>query len=481
MQIRTLYDLPILVTSVFSCLFVLWLGQGPSTAMSAVQSTPSQEAASTPLATKPPNVVFIISDDQAWTDYGFMGHPTIHTPNIDRLASQSAVFRNAYVPTALCRPSLATIISGKYPHQHRITGNDPARELAPNDPAKYKALQSKLIGFIDEQPLLPKMLAAKGYRSFQSGKWWEGNYSRGGFTHGMTKGFPEPDGRHGDVGLDIGRKGLEPIFEFLDASQQANEPFFLWYAPFLPHSPHNPPERLLSKYLSNSPSIHHARYFAMCEWFDETVGQLMSHLEANQLLENTIIVYTGDNGWLQSDNSPNYALRSKQSPYDGGVRQPILIRWDGVIQPRDYLELASTIDLVPTIASATGCELPKGLPGFDLLPLIRDQKPWIRDTIFGEGFSHDVYDLDDPYKSLLYRWVRKNNWKLILTTNLPVNRYAESHPRSELRPQLFDLEKDPFEEHNLAWQYPELVAELVRAIDDCWRLPKTGMLVEWND
>ncbi len=410
-----------------------------------------------------------------------MGHPAIHTPHIDRLASQSAVFRNAYVPTALCRPSLATIITGKYPHQHRITGNDPAPELAAPNSAPYKALQSRLIQFIDAQPLLPKILAAKGYRSFQAGKWWEGNYTRGGFTHGMTRGFPEPGGRHGDDGLTIGRQGLQPIFEFIDSSVNANEPFFLWYAPFLPHTPHNPPERLLEKYQSNSPSIHHARYYAMCEWFDETIGQLMNHLDEKGLSQNTIVVYTGDNGWLQSDKSPNYALRSKQSPYDGGVRQPLLIRWDGMVKPRDYAELVSTIDIVPTILSATNCDNIDDSPGLNLLPLIRDQQTLERDAIFGEGFAHDVYSLEDAKESLLYRWVRRDQWKLILTSNRKIGRYAESHPRAELRPQLFDLEKDPFEKNNLASQHPEIVAELVKRLRSVWELPAEGMILEWND
>lgn len=88
-------------------------------------------AVSRAVASVPPNVVLIITDDQAWTDYGFMEHPVIETPNLDRLAARSAVFTRGYVPTALCRPSLATIVTGLYPHQHRICGNDPSRDLAP--------------------------------------------------------------------------------------------------------------------------------------------------------------------------------------------------------------------------------------------------------------------------------------------------------------------------------------------------------------
>lgn len=167
----------------------------------------------------PPNVVLIISDDQAWTDFGFMKQAPVRTPHLDRLAARSAVFRRGYVPTSLCRPSLATIITGLYPHQHGITGNDPPPGTD----------RTALLKHIRAVPTLPRLLAAKGYRSFQTGKWWEGNYSEGGFTAGMTHGDPKHGGRHGDLGLHIGREGLKPIFDFINSCGES--PYFLWYAP----------------------------------------------------------------------------------------------------------------------------------------------------------------------------------------------------------------------------------------------------------
>lgn len=204
-------------------------------------------------ADQPPNVVFIISDDHSWTDYGFMGHPQVETPHLDRLAKQSAVFTRGYVPTALCRPALATLITGKYAYQHKISGNDPA--LLPQmkgarrgaEPEEYRKLREKLISQIDQHPTLPRLLAEKGYLSHQSGKWWEGNYRRGGFTQGMTRGFPQSGGRHGDDGLKIGREGMQQVTDFIDQAVADGKPFFTWYAPFLPHSPHNPPQRLFGK------------------------------------------------------------------------------------------------------------------------------------------------------------------------------------------------------------------------------------------
>lgn len=428
----------------------------------------------------PPNIVFILSDDQGWTDYGFAGHPVIKTPNLDRLAARSARFSRGYVPTALCRPSLATLITGLYSHQHKISGNDPSPALAePNTPA-YADLRAKLIAHIDEHPTVPKLLAKKGYLSHQSGKWWEGAYQRGGFTHGMTRGFPHPGGRHGDDGLKIGREGLKPVLDFVDESIDQKKPFYVWYAPLLPHSPHNPPERILAKYRGKVESIHVARYYAMCEWFDETCGELIDHVDKRGQTSNTLFVYIADNGWIQDPKSANFALRSKQSPNEGGVRQPILFSWPGVIQPGERKELASSIDVVPTMLGAAGVEVPSELPGLNLLPYIRDGKEIPRDSLFGEACAHDVADIDDPEASLLYRWTIEGRWKLILTYDGVLGRYAEAHPRTELRPQLFDLESDPTEQKNLASQNPEIVDRLVRKIDGWWPVKHRKAITKWE-
>ena len=263
-----------------------------------------------------PNIVLIISDDQAWTDYGFMGHGEIKTPNLDKLASQSLTFTRGYVPTSLCRPSLASIITGLYPAQHHISGNDVALGT-PN----RKATVARLKGKIKSLDTLPRLLAGKGYLSLQTGKWWEGSYADGGFTHGMTHGDRDRGGRHGDEGLKIGREGLQPIYDFME--EAGAKPFFVWYAPFLPHTPHNPPKRILEKYELDGRPPALAKYYAMCEWFDETCGELVDHIDEKGLSENTIVIYVTDNGWIQRTyqtevpekwNKP-FAPGSKQSPF----------------------------------------------------------------------------------------------------------------------------------------------------------------------
>ena len=177
-----------------------------------------------------PNIVYLISDDQAWTDYGFMGHPQIETPHLDALAARSALFSRGYVPTALCRPALATLANGLYAHQHGVTGNDPTplpgsagkgKGGARNADPAYAALREALIAKMDGPPTIMERLGEKGYLSHQSGKWWEGSPARGGFTEGMTRGFPQPGGRHGDDGLKIGREGMAPVFDFIDKAVAA--------------------------------------------------------------------------------------------------------------------------------------------------------------------------------------------------------------------------------------------------------------------
>lgn len=446
-----------------------------------------------------PNIVFIISDDHAWTDYGFMGHQQVETPNLDRLAARSALFSRGYVPTALCRPALSTFANGLHAHQSKITGNDPsplpgtgtpgtkakgkAKAKGGAETPAYAALREKLIGKFYEHPALPKLLADQGYLSHQSGKWWEGAPQRAGFTHAMTRGFPQPGGRHGDDGLKIGREGMAPVFDFIDHATAEKKPFFLWYAPFMPHTPHTPPDRLFQKYKAKGiESDHVARYYAMVEWFDETCGQLMDKIEAKGLTENTLFVYVADNGWIQDPNSQGYAPRSKQSANEGGTRQPILFSWKGVIQPGDRKEqLCSSIDIVPTALAAAGAEIPASLPGLNLLSLLKSGQPTQRKEVFGETFAHDVANIDDPEETLLYRWIVEGPWKLLLTYDGKLDRYASSHPRTEKRPQLFNLLADPHEDQNLAKDHPEIVARLSTRLQDWWPVTKRQVLTQWTE
>lgn len=407
--------------------------------------------------TRPPNIVLIISDDQAWNDYGFMGHPHIRTPHLDRLAEQSLCFPYGYVPSSLCCPSLATMITGLFPWQHGITGNEPPRPegVGYGDP-DYRKQVAEMIGFIDDVPTLPRLLKERGYVSFQSGKWWLGPAERGGFASGMTHGDPDRGGRHGDEGLAIGREGMEPVFDFI--RDAGDRPFFLWYAPFLPHAPHNPPERLLAQYRDRVESIHIARYWAMCAWFDETCGALLGFLDEQGLTEETLVVYVTDNGWINLPDAQRYAPRSKRSPYEGGIRTPMMLRWPGRITPRRSEDLAQSIDIAPTVLRAVGLDIPAAMQGINLLDA---EAVGRRDMVSGDIYLHNAVDIRNPARNLLYRYCVTKEWKLIL---------PEVGQLPQARPELYRIRQDPLEERDMAQAHPQVV-ETLKAKLDAWWLP----------
>ena len=424
---------------------------------------PGRSGPGTPAAQQPPpNILLIISDDQGWADYGFMGHPHIETPNLDRLARESLTFTRGYTAAPICRPSLASIITGLYPHQHKITGNDPslpdgAHSGRSRTNPKYDRFYETVMARIEAHPTLPRMLAKRQYLSLQTGKWWEGNHRRGGFTHGMTHGDPKRRGRHGDVGLTIGRKTMQPIYDFVKEAKLQRRPFFIWYGVFLPHSPHNAPRRLIDKYKAKAPTTAIARYWASVEWFDETCGQLLAFLDEQGLRDDTLVVYVCDNGWIQRpDKTQRFAPRSKTTPYEGGIRTPIMLRWPGRIAPRrDDETLVSSVDLAPTILRACGLQPTADMPGVDLL----DKKALKqrRNVVYAEAYEHNM-DAYRPHRNLQHRVVIDGWWKLI----------APSPLMKAERPQLFNLKSDPHERNDRAESRPELVADLLRKLNAWW-------------
>jgi arylsulfatase A-like enzyme len=413
-------------------------------------------------AAAPPNIVLIISDDHGWTDYGFMGHKKVRTPNLDRLASQSRVFSRGYVPASLCCPSLASIVTGKYPHQHRIVSNDPPLPAGLKGPAMRKSPEfiqgrAKMSSFMKEAATLPRWLAKHGYASFQTGKWWQGHFSSGGFTHGMSLGEESKGGRHGDAGLTIGRRTMQPVFDFVKTAVEEKKPFLVWYAPMLPHDPHDAPERIMEKYRGQAPNEATARYWANIEWFDETCGQLLDFLDAQKLSENTLVLYVTDNGWIPGTQLNRFDPRSKQSPYDGGIRTPIMVRWPGKVQAERRAESASSLDLAPTILCAAGAEVPGDLPGVNLLDdtAVRERK-----NLFGECFTHNAVDIDRPASGLRWRWVIDGDWKLIVPA-------AQNEPTGKI--ELFNIATDPTEQRNLAEAETGHVERLRGLLDTWWK------------
>ena len=424
-------------------------------------------------AEKAPNIVFILSDDQAWTDYGFMGHKDIKTPHLDKLAERSIVFEQGYVASPLCRPSLASMVTGLYPFQHGITGNDV------DGRNKRAELDIPVRAAFHKHPSFIKLLSSNGYLAHQSGKWWEGSFEDGGFTHGMTHGDPKRRGRHGDVGLKIGRESMTPVTEFIDMAVEKEKPFLLWYAPFMPHTPHNPPQRLLQKYSKQGRADDVAKYYAMCEWFDETCGTLLDYLDEKELRDNTMVIYICDNGWAASSTNaddPNqklwksYAQRSKASPYENGTRTPIMISWPGHMSAGRNANIAQSIDLFPTIAAAAGLKSPAGLPGINLLD---DEALTSRQVVFGVCSAVHNMTVGDPDDTLKYLWCIEGDWKLLLRyQGKDTTQYRNLHIWDTAPFHLYNLKKDPHEKNDLAASHPELIDRLKKKIEAWHRVKK---------
>ncbi|MBL6720368.1 MAG: sulfatase-like hydrolase/transferase [Planctomycetes bacterium] len=394
-----------------------------------------------------PNVLLIISDDQHWTDFGFMGSEVVATPHLDELASRGLVFPRGYVAAPLCRPSLATLATGLHPHQHKITGNDPPKGTN----------RAEMLRHIDAAVTLPSLLGAAGYRTMQTGKWWEGAATRGGFTEGMTHGSPAHGGRHGDRGLTIGRVRMSPATDFIDSAEEAGDPWFLWYAPFLPHTPHNPPEELLERYRKEGVPLPVAKYRAMCTWFDQTCGDLLGYLDAKGLRKDTLVVLVTDNGWIQRTDGNGYAPRSKRTAYEGGVRTPIVLQGPGIERAERREVPVSSVDIPATILAACGVEVPEAWPGHDLR-LVRSEGEHARGPVFGAAYTHDVVDLDAPARSLVTRFVVDGGWKLLA---------HEDSSEGTAGFELFHLAEDPAESRPV--EEPERRAALLALLDGWWR------------
>jgi len=437
-----------------------------------------------------PNIVMIISDDQAYSDFGFMGHPHVKTPHIDQLAEQSARYPNGYVPSSVCRPSLVTLLTGLYPHQHGVHFNHPPpgnNAFNKMNKREYVRERDRATYLIRAVPSLPRILANRSYNCLQTGKFWEGHNRNAGFTHGMTldkaSGPPAygnrklPDGSvvahgNGDAGLVIGRDTMQPIADFLD--ERGDKPFLIWYAPFLPHEPHNAPLKYRKPYLDN-PDVprHFVDYYASCTQFDDTVGQLIDMIESHGLAQNTLFVFVIDNGWMPREK-PNpdtgeypVDIRSKRSPFDKGLRTPILIRWDGRVKPATHEALCGSIDIVPTILDAVGLkEESAGMPGVSLLPSALGIQPLADRPVFGEIYPGDATSLGHPSRDVAYRWVRDGRWKLIV----PHQQRGSIWQNYVTEPALYDVVADPYERNNLADNagHKQQIEHLRKLLDEWW-------------
>ena len=210
------------------------------------------------------------------------------------------------------------------------------------------------------------------------------------------------------------------------------------------------------------PSIAVANYWATVEWFDQTCGQLFDYLDQNNLSENTIVLYVCDNGWIQDPDRPNrYAERSKRSPYDGGLRTPVIVRWPGKVSPKmDTTTAVLSTDIAPTILKACGLEPTTDMHGIDLLDTTALQA---RPFITGDIYLHNAVDLERPVSALSFRWIIRGDYKLI-------SPFKPNAPGGTT--QLFNITADPWEHQDLAAGNKRLVRSLEATLDSWYPLPR---------
>lgn len=454
-----------------TCFLALWLAAIAAGGMStqAVLAAGPQR----------PNIVLLISDDDDYEHFGFMGNKRVHTPTLDRLAEAGTVFTTAHVPAPLCRPSLASILSGRLPHQHGIYANYLERKGIGNDPTK-----------LDPTGSLANRLKAAGYATYATAKYWEGDPRAMGFTHGTVnvtfKGFGS-----------LIRQGQDELFQFID-EQHETKPMFIWFAPLVPHTPHNAPPEYAGRFANTDvpippyykgktkPYVDAMRkFYAMGTWFDDGVAQLIQKLKDAGEYESTLFLFYIDNGWT-------LGMPAKSSPYEKGMRTPVFVTWPGRVPAGKRIDgLTYALDLHATILDYAGIAPPGDIASKTLRPLIEGRTDKTHDALYGAVFAHaPVFYSGDPsvprspQRDVFALYVRTKRWKYVLYTRdigrkneryiWIVHRLSDMPERRKGEENLFDLDADPYEMNNLA-ERPEhrpRVAEFRKRVLDWWR--RTG-------
>ncbi|NNU16231.1 sulfatase-like hydrolase/transferase [Parvularcula sp. ZS-1/3] len=440
----------------------------------------------------PPNVVLIIADDLGWPYLGFLGDENVVTPNMDIIGNGGTVFEVGHATSNFCRPTLQTLITGLYPVQYdqranEIVENALATDGVPDslDSQREQSMYRQKLhtSAIEQFKTLPRILQDQGYVSHQSGKWWEQSYAHGGFTHGMTESWDVQDAVDlgdrwfftfmGGQGQKIGRETMEPLETFIE--EHADQPFFVWYGPALPHTPLNAPNEFYKYFAERDDLSQSAKlYYANIAWFDWGVGKILDTLHDQRVMDNTLIVYINDNGWEQdadveyTDDNITFANggpRGKGSFFETGFRTPIIFYWQGKITAmRDTANLASALDIMPTILDYVGVEAPEDLPGYSLRPAIEaGSLPAPREYFIGRMTQHragtnfrgEPDDFTDDHmgaaRSGYYR--RDLRWHFVW---LPETGETA----------LYDLENDPGQLADVSEENPELISTFKSDIED---------------
>ncbi len=427
-----------------------------------------------PQENRKPNIVFILADDLGWADLPAYGNKFNEAPNIDKLASEGMRFTNAYAACPVCSPTRASIQSGQYPARVGVIDFIPGhwrpyeKVTVPQNRTQYLPQEITTIG---------EMMKSAGYATGYFGKWHLGDDDA---HHPFKQGYDEAITGHGfynvhfnpAVKTDSAKRFSEQITDFGEnfIDKNKDRPFFLFLAHYDVHVQLDADKDLIEKYLNkknNGSYPGNAVYAAMVEHLDKSVGRIMAKLKETGIDENTIIVFFSDNGGLISrfdkipllaksklgiygeDNplryisSSNAPLRAeKGTVYEGGIREPMIVRWPGKIKAGTTSSaIVSSVDFFPTFMQLAGAETPEGqvLDGESILPALTKNEYDPERAVF---WHYPVYHHAEPAGA-----VRKGDWKLI-----------ENFVSGETG--LFNLKADISESQDLSGLYPEKKEEL---------------------
>ncbi|HEY5312718.1 MAG TPA: sulfatase [Pirellulales bacterium] len=405
-----------------------------------------------------PNFVFILVDDLGWTDLACMGGDLYETPHIDRLAREGMRFTNAYSACTVCSPTRAAVLTGKYPARLHVTDwihghKRPKAKLRVPNWTEYLPL---------EEETLAEALAPLGYASASIGKWHLGDddayfpdhqgfdLNIAGYGKGQPPHYFSPyniptltDGKAGEYLTD---RLTDEACSFI--SEHADRPFFLYLPHYAVHTPLEakpPAVEHLRKQVSAELRHTNPVYAAMIQSVDDCVGRVTAALTAAGVAEQTIIVFTSDNGGLLQSTS-NVPLRAgKGSTYEGGVRVPLIIKWPGVTSPGSVsAEPVISVDFFPTILQMAGAlrSPSPSIDGVSLVPVLSGKVDRLaRDAIFWH------YPHYHPGGATPYGAIRAGDWKLI-------EFYEDMHV------ELYNLADDLGEQHELSEVRPEKARQL---------------------
>lgn len=409
-------------------------------------------------AKRPPNVVLFLIDDMGWRDVGCYGSRFYETPNIDRLAAQGMRFTQAYAACPVCSPTRASVLTGQYPARLHLTDWIPG----------HKHPHAKLLppAFNQELPhnavTLAEALKPAGYATASVGKWHLGgpdfgpesqgfDVNAGGTHQGQPPSYFSPYGvpalKDGPEGEYLTDRLTGEAVAFIENHRE--RPFFLYFPHYAVHMPIQAKKDVQARYAAkvrDDDPQNNPGYAAMVEAVDQSVGRVMDALDRLGLAGDTVVIFTSDNGGLGRATSNAPLREGKGTLYEGGVREPLIVRWPGRVAAGALCDTpACSVDFFPTILEIAGAGPGPQTDGVSLVPLL---------TGAGGIAARDLYWHYPHYHPLGATpggIVRRGNHKLI--------EYYEDN-----RLELYDLAADPAETKNLAGEMPEKAEELCRAL-----------------